>query len=267
MISSKTLNAIEYDKILLAVASKCVLKESKKLILNEKPSTDYEEVKYLLGKTKEAYKILYTHGVTVIEFFDEMLDETERSKRGGTLSMGEILKVCRLLRSSRIAVTTLNSLNDSEITILKDITNCIYYDKYLENEILTKIITDEQIADNATEKLYQIRQNIKRLNEKIFTRKDLLKNYFVYNNKTIFDATSIVLEHNLDILPVIDCKHKYLGVLTIRDILEAYTSYAAVNAQGDILQLTLNCNDLCVSEISRIIENENGHIINLFIEI
>ncbi len=103
------------------------------------------------------------------------------------------------------------------------------------------------------------------LNEKIFTRKDLLKNYFVYNNKTIFDATSIVLEHNLDILPVIDCKHKYLGVLTIRDILEAYTSYAAVNAQGDILQLTLNCNDLCVSEISRIIENENGHIINLFV--
>lgn len=103
------------------------------------------------------------------------------------------------------------------------------------------------------------------LDEKIFTRKDLLKNYFVYNNKTIFDATSIVLEHNLDILPVIDCKHKYLGVLTIRDILEAYTSYAAVNAQGDILQLTLNCNDLCVSEISRIIENENGHIINLFV--
>ena len=103
------------------------------------------------------------------------------------------------------------------------------------------------------------------LNEKIFIRKDLLKNYFVYNNKTIFDATSIVLEHNLDILPVIDCKHKYLGVLTIRDILEAYTSYAAVNAQGDILQLTLNCNDLCVSEISRIIENENGHIINLFV--
>ena len=170
MISNKTLNAIEYDKILTAVASKCVLKESKKLILNEKPATDYEEVKYLLDKTYEAYKILYTHGVTVIEFFDEMLDETERAKRGGTLSMGEILKVCRLLRSSRIAVTTLNSLSDNELSILKNITNCIYYDKYLENEITSKIITDEQIADNATEKLYQIRQNIKRLNEKIRER-------------------------------------------------------------------------------------------------
>ena len=106
---------------------------------------------------------------------------------------------------------------------------------------------------------------IEYLDEKILDRKDLLKNLYVYNNQTIFDATSLVLEHNLDILPVIDYKHKYLGVLTIHDILQAYTSYTAVNAQGDILQLTLNCNDLCVSEISRIIENEDVRIINLFV--
>lgn len=128
-----------------------------------------------------------------------------------------------------------------------------YFPVVKENNLYVGLVSDKVLYE------------LDNLNEKIFTRKDLLKNYFVYNNKTIFDATSIVLEHNLDILPVIDCKHKYLGVLTIRDILEAYTSYAAVNAQGDILQLTLNCNDLCVSEISRIIENENGHIINLFV--
>jgi CBS domain-containing protein len=128
-----------------------------------------------------------------------------------------------------------------------------YFPVIKENNLYVGLVSDKV--------LYELNS----FGEKILNRKDLLKDYFVYNNQTIFDATAIILEHNLDILPVIDYKRKYLGVLTIRDILEAYTSYAAVNAQGDILQLTLNSNDLCVSEISRIIENENGHIINLFV--
>ncbi len=167
MISIKTLQSLEYDKILYSVSKFSVLKETKKYLLNLKPETDFDTVKYLLDKTQEAYKLLYTHGINCIEFFDEMYDETDRARKGGTLTMGELLKASRLLRSSRIAVTSINSINDDEIEILRKITLCIYYDKYLENEISSKIISDEQIADNASEKLYQIRQKIKNLNEKI----------------------------------------------------------------------------------------------------
>ena len=167
MISIKTLQSLEYDKILYSVSKFSVLKETKKYLLNFKPETDYDTVKYLLDKTQEAYKLLYTHGVNCIEFFDEMYDETDRARKGGVLTMGELLKASRLLRTSRIAVTSINSINDDEIEILRKITLCIYYDKYLENEITSKIISDEQIADNASEKLYQIRQKIKNLNEKI----------------------------------------------------------------------------------------------------
>ena len=167
MISIKTLQSLEYDKILYSVSKFSVLKETKKYLLNFKPETDFDTVKYLLDKTQEAYKLLYTHGINCIEFFDEMYDETDRARKGGTLTMGELLKASRLLRSSRIAVTSINSINDDEIEILRKITLCIYYDKYLENEISSKIISDEQIADNASEKLYQIRQKIKNLNEKI----------------------------------------------------------------------------------------------------
>ena len=85
MISIKTLQSLEYDKILYSVSKFAVLKETKKYLLNFKPETDYDTVKYLLDKTQEAYKLLYTHGVNCIEFFDEMYDETDRARKGGVL--------------------------------------------------------------------------------------------------------------------------------------------------------------------------------------
>lgn len=106
---------------------------------------------------------------------------------------------------------------------------------------------------------------LENLGEKISDKKDLLKDIFIYNTQTIFEASNIVLGNNLDILPVVDVNKRYLGVLTIATILKVYTMYTAANEQGDVLQLTINYNDLYISEISKIIEGEDVKIINLFV--
>ena len=106
---------------------------------------------------------------------------------------------------------------------------------------------------------------LENLGEKISDKKDLLKDIFIYNTQTIFEASNVVLENNLDILPVVDVNKRYLGVLTIATILKVYTMYTAANEQGDVLQLTINYNDLYISEISKIIEGEDAKIINLFV--
>lgn len=110
-------------------------------------------------------------------------------------------------------------------------------------------------------KLYELEN----LGMKIVDRKDILKDLYIYNTQTVFEATSVILDNSLDILPVIDENRKYLGVLTTAKLLEAYSTYTAANQQGDVIQITLNYNDLYISEISRIIENENARIINLFV--
>lgn len=106
---------------------------------------------------------------------------------------------------------------------------------------------------------------LENLEEKISDKKDLLKDIFIYNTQTIFEASNVILDNNLDILPVVDVNKRYLGVLTIATILKVYTMYTAVNEQGDVLQLTINYNDLYISEISKIIEGEDAKIINLFV--
>ena len=103
MIKSKTLKTLEYDKILAEIAKLTVLNETKHLLLNYNPETDFFAVKLLLQKTEEAKILLYNYGVKSIEYFDEIVDEFERAKKASVLSMKELLNIAKLLRSSRIA--------------------------------------------------------------------------------------------------------------------------------------------------------------------
>ncbi|MBO5927031.1 MAG: endonuclease MutS2, partial [Clostridia bacterium] len=167
MIKSKTLKTLEYDKILAEIAKLTVLNETKHLLLNYYPETDFFAVKLLLQKTEEAKILLYNYGVKSIEYFDEIVDEFERAKKASVLSMKELLNIAKLLRSSRIASTSILDLNLDETINLNAIANRIFYDFNLENSIFSKIVNDTTIADNASEKLFEIRKTIRIINEKI----------------------------------------------------------------------------------------------------
>lgn len=170
MISNKTYLALDFDKILKLVQKYAVLEDTKNLILNTQPSSDYEKCKDLLNYTQEAYKLFYVHGISQIEYFDKINDELDRAKRGATLTFSELLKIARLLRSLRIASTSIEEINDDEIVYLKNLSLEIYYNFAIEREIFTKIINEDTISDTASEKLFVIRQNIKRINERIRER-------------------------------------------------------------------------------------------------
>ena len=163
----KTLKTLEYDKVLNLVASYAALRETKRRISACKPFSDISEAKDALCKTEEAYKLLFDHGVGGVEYFDEPGDEIERASKGSSLNLGEILKVARLLRSSRSARNSFTAIDDESITLLPRIAEEIYCDQYLEKDITSKILADDKIADDASENLFRIRKRIKKLNDKI----------------------------------------------------------------------------------------------------
>lgn len=167
MISNKTLEFLEYDKILKNISKYAVLSTSKQILSNLKIENDYLSAKFSLDKTKEAFSLYYDFNVSSIEYFDLINDELDRAKRGSILTLKEILNVSKLLRSSRIASTSILEISSDNLPILKGIASSIFYDYNLENSINSKIINETTIADNASNKLYQIRQKIKIINEKI----------------------------------------------------------------------------------------------------
>ena len=204
MISKKSLKALEFDKVAQKVAEYCVLYKTKELACEMMPAENFLEAKHLQDKTSEAFELLYTGGVSGIEFYDETGDIAERASKGSTLSMGELLRIYRFLKSSRILY---NSISASTINapIIKTQVSAIYVDSYLENEIRSKIVSEDTMSDNASEKLYSLRRTIKRLNEQI---REKLQSFIRAGNNKYLQENIITMRGDRYVLPV---KSEYKG--------------------------------------------------------
>lgn len=88
---------------------------------------------------------------------------------------------------------------------------------------------------------------------------------FVYQQQHIFDAISQMIEHDVDVLPVLDKNEDYLGLLTTHSILKFFAEMASVTSQGSIVTLELNVNDYSLAEIAKMVESDDAKILASFI--
>ena len=167
MISQKTLKAIEYDKITSQVASFAVLNQTKEQLCSFVPLTTLSEVDFLLRQTEEAYKYLYVYSTGGIYYFDDVTEQLKRVDIGGVLNNSELLKIAANLKSARLIKNAVDAVTDQSLSLISDITARLYINPEFEKEITDKIISEDEISDNASQKLYSIRKNIKSINARI----------------------------------------------------------------------------------------------------
>ncbi len=167
MISSKTLKAIEYDKIMQSLSDFAVLSETKSVLRGFTPLTCMAEAKLLLNKTKESYDYLFKYSTGGIYYFEDISDELKRVDIGGTLNNAELLKVVANLKSARLIKTAVDSVSDESLCLIKEIVSRLFTNQDFEDEISSKIISVDQISDNASPKLYSIRKSISNINARI----------------------------------------------------------------------------------------------------
>ena len=103
MTDEKTIEKLELNKILAEAASFAVLEESKRMLAETRPTAELAEAERMLSLTAEADAALFLHGAGRVEAFPPLADEPERAQKGAALSCGELLAVCGLLRSARVA--------------------------------------------------------------------------------------------------------------------------------------------------------------------
>lgn len=77
-----------------------------------------------------------------------------------------------------------------------------------------------------------------------------------------FDALRLAHAYNLDIIPVIDSKHKYLGAITRNSLLSYLTENSGLDHPGGIIVLEVAPKNYSLAEIARICENEDVTITN-----
>ena len=209
-MDEKVLRTLEFDKVKSKIAEYCVLYSSKDEMNALVPFTEYKSAKNELNKTKEAFELLYTDGVSGVEFYDDLGDSLNRAAKGATLSMGELLKAARLLKSSSVLYSSVTGAK-SQSEILKSEVSGVYVDAYLENEIRSKILSDDTMSDNASEKLAFLRKKVKSLNEQI---REKLLSYIRNGNNKYLQENIITVRGDRYVLPVkSECRGQVSGFI------------------------------------------------------
>ena len=195
----KTIEKLELNKILKAVASFAVLPQTKAVLESAMPESEIGEAKYFLDLTSEADLLLFRFGTGRIEAYPEIDDEPERAAKGAALSCGELLSVAALLRSARVAYNGVKSVSDERIVHMREIADRLYFDESLERDIGDKILSEEEVSDFASDALYNIRVSIRRLNERI---RGKLSEYLGGNSAKYLQEGIVTMRDNRYVLPV-----------------------------------------------------------------
>lgn len=168
-MTDKLLSILEFDKILALIASRAVTNAAKENIKTLRPLTDFGEVAELQKQMSDATAMLARRAMPPVSVVSDVLPCLKRSEAGGVLGLGELLAVSGTLRISEALkryfdeeddLETINSLS-ARVTVLKD----------LQRDITDAIISEEEIADDASSELAAIRRKIRGIHSKI---KDIL---------------------------------------------------------------------------------------------
>ncbi len=206
MISEKTLKSLEFDKILKIVSGYAVLDSSKAAIENLKPTSDKREVAYLLKSTEEAFNLLYKYSLERVPYCVSVINAVSRAEKGATLNMRELLDIAALLSASRTVKSSIESVSDESVENIKTLASGLFEYRILEKEITSKIVSEDTMADSASERLASIRKRIRDLNVKI---RDKLNSYIRGSNKFMQDNV-VTMRMNRYVIPV---KAEYKGMV------------------------------------------------------
>ena len=198
-MNQRAIEKTELNKILALVAEYAVTDGGKVKLTCLHPSSNVVETQARLCRTEESIKLLFEHGIAKVEYFPPFSDEIERAKKGSALTCGELLKVENLLRSARIAHKSITNVNDDTIKDMKMLADRLYFDENLEEDIRTKILSDTEVSDYASDKLYSVRREIRLLNERIRAR---LAEYLTGAEGKFLQDGIITMRDNRYVLPV-----------------------------------------------------------------
>ena len=190
---------LELDRILNAASQYAVLEESKAALAAFEPTEDLSAAKTLLDYTEEATRLLFTLGAGRVEYFPTCGDMLERAEKGAALSCGELLSCARMLRSVRVLYDSVNALADENIVLFKDLVSQLEFDARLEREIGDKIVSEDKIADDASEKLFAIRREMRLLGERIRAR---LMQYLAGDEKKFLQDGLVTVRDDRFVIPV-----------------------------------------------------------------
>ena len=170
-MNTKVLTTLEYNKIIDLLTEKADSEPGKKLCRELVPSTDLSAIRTAQRETKDALARLFRIGSTSFGSNRDLGFSIRSLEIGSSLSMSELLKLASFLDNvSRIKTYGKKEREDFPNDSLDAYFEGLTPMTQLANEINRCILSEEEMADDASPKLKSIRRSKLSTNEKIHSQ-------------------------------------------------------------------------------------------------
>ena len=199
-MNTKVLTTLEYNKIIDLLTEKADSEPGKKLCRELVPSTDLSAIRTAQRETKDALARLFRIGSTSFGSNRDLGFSIRSLEIGSSLSMSELLKLASFLDN----VSRIKTYGKKEREDLPNDSLDAYFEgltpmTQLANEINRCILSEEEMADDASPKLKSIRRSKLSTNEKIHSQLTSMVNG-VY--RTFLQDAVITMRDNRYCIPV-----------------------------------------------------------------
>ncbi len=152
--------ALELPKILTLLAKETTIPDAYELALKTEPMYGLFEVEEALKQTDDAYMLIGRFGAPSFGGMNNITNALRRAQAGGCLTTIELLRIATALRVIR-GIKEWRSKSAGVETSLDNHFESLSTNKFLEEKINTCIISEEELCDNASPTLYDIRRKIR----------------------------------------------------------------------------------------------------------
>ena len=159
MMKERTLRVLEFTKIRDRLASKAMTDMGRERCEALVPSSNMTEIQRMQAETEEATVILQYVGASPLVPFSDVRASLTLAEKGATLSPKALLEVAALMQSARAARKALDTERDNT-PILKELAQRLSTLHNVEQDITNAIISEDEIADRASNELMDIRRHL-----------------------------------------------------------------------------------------------------------
>ncbi len=201
-MNEKALKTLEFDKITEQLAEYAASEQAKRRCLHIRPLTDRAKIELYQQQTADALSRILKYGGLTFSGVHTVTDSLKRLEIGGTLGTTELLRICSLLEMAKRAKTFSRSermgeeTNDSLSSYFAQIEPLTP----LHDEIRRCIISEDEIADDASSRLRSIRRSMGGMNDKIRAQMNAMINSTT--TRSYLQDTVITMRNGRFCLPV-----------------------------------------------------------------
>ena len=205
-MNEKALRTLEYTKIIERLTELAGSSIGKELCRNLKPSSNLAEIEAAQKQTSDALSRIYQRGSISFSGVQDVRGSLKRLEIGGSLSALELLRIAKLLETtSRVKSFVRLENSDREKDSLDDMFDGLQPLANLYNEIYRCILSEDEIADDASPALAKIRRSIRQTNDRVHTQLASLVNG---SSRTYLQDAVITMRNGRYCVPV---KSEYKG--------------------------------------------------------